>query len=50
MMTTEMENAIRAAVAEAIASLGVNYKGMSCFLYNWRSSAPETSVEEKLAA
>ena len=45
-----MESAIKMACIQALKALGANYKGMSCFLYNWQGSSVKTEEQDKKAA
>lgn len=48
-MTPELKSVIRVACAEAMKSLGPNYKGMSCFLYSWHSADESAAPLQKAA-
>jgi len=49
-MTPELKAAVKSACVQAVKSLGDNYKGMSCLLFNWRLQAAESSAGANKAA
>ena len=49
-MTPASKSAIKFACAKAIFALGNNYKGMSCFLANWKVPSKYIKKEAKKAA
>lgn len=49
-MTPVTKAAIKFACAKAIHALGENYKGMTCFLFNWKVPSQNDVEETKKAA